>query len=151
MKRLIAWMMMITLLLSCHPAFAEAFSAMLEKADAFMAAEDYERAIASYQLAQRIDPEAVEGFLGEAKLRLMLEQYDLAMSAVDKALEIDPISPDGWRMKCRLDALRDDVAAFEADQLFASVCDADLSADALPIALMYANAGMHEKAAAYFS
>lgn len=151
MKRLIALLLMITLAFSCHSAFAEAFSEMLGKADVFMAAEEYEKAIACYQIAQRIDPDDAEGFLGEAKIRLMLEQYDMAMSLADKALEINPVAPDGWLIKCRIDVLRGDISAFEADHLFASVCDVDMSADSLSIALMYAGAGMHEKAAAYFS
>lgn len=151
MKRLIATLVLITLLTTCCTAFADAFSEMLTKADSYQSAGDNEKAIASYQLAQKINPESEDGYLGEARVRVILGEYDSAVSLVDKVLDINPVSVDAWRLKCRIDVLKNDIPSFEADNLFASVCDVDLSDEYLPIAIMYTNAGMYEKAVSYFS
>lgn len=150
MKRALSFMLSMILFMVWTPAIAEGYADMLAKGNAFLASGDYAEAIASYQLAQRLQPDNVLAFLGEANVRIMLEDYATAASVVDAALELDPISPDAWHLKCKIDALSNDIAAFEQDVIYANVCDADLT-DAYPlIASLYAASGIHEKAVLYF-
>lgn len=150
MKKALSLLLAIILFMVWMPATAEGYADMLAKGDAFLASGDYAEAIASYQLAQRLQPDNVYAFLGEANVHIMLADYTTAASVVDAALELDPVSPDAWHLKCRIDALSNDLAAFEQDAIYAKVCDADLT-DVYPlIASLYAAAGIHDKAALYF-
>ncbi len=152
LKRFIVTVLLLALLTTCCCiAFADAYSDMLTKAREYQSEGDNEKAIVSYQLVQKINPESEEGFHGEAQIRIILGEYDVAMSLVDKMLDINPVSVNAWSLKCRIDVLKNDITAFETDSLFAEVCDADFSDDYLLIALMYANVGMFEKAVSYFS
>lgn len=150
MKRALSFMLSMILFMVWTPAIAEGYADMLAKGDAFLASGDYAEAIASYHLAQRLQPDNVLAFLSEANVRIMLEDYATAASVVDAALELDPVSPDAWHLKCKIDALSNDIAAFEQDVIYANVCDADLT-DAYPlIASLYAASGIYEKAVLYF-
>lgn len=75
MKRALSFMLSMILFMVWTPAIAEGYADMLAKGDAFLASGDYAEAIASYQLAQRLQPDNVLAFLGEANVRIMLEDY----------------------------------------------------------------------------
>ena len=151
MKKMLALMLAVTLLMAWSPAMADGYSEMLAKAETYYASEDYTKAIASYQLAQKLQPDNVQAFLGEANVHIILKDYSAAASVISAALEINPVSSDAWRLKCKIDALLNDIPAFEQDAIFAEVCDADLSDICLMIASMYSSAGLYDKAASYFA
>jgi len=149
MRKMLALMLAITLLMVWVPAMADGYSDMLAKAETYYASEDYAKAIASYQLAQKLQPDHAEAFLGEASVHMTLEDYSSAASLIQAAMEIDPVSSDVWYLKCKLDVLLNDISAFEQDAVFAEVCDADLSDMNAMIASMYDSAGLSEKADSY--
>lgn len=150
MKRLVTMALVFVMLTVSTTAFADAFSDMVEKAEAYRLAGDYRKAIACYQLVQQINPESESGFLGEAEIQILQNDYASATSLIDMALEINPISQEAWQLKCKLDVLQGDIEAFESDCVFAAVCEADIASDYVSIAAMYVNAGMYEQAITYF-
>lgn len=151
MRKMFALMLAMVLLTAWSPAMADGYSDMLTKAETYYASEDYTKAIASYQLAQKLQPDNVQAFLGEANVHIVLEDYSSAASVINAALEINPVSSDAWYLKCKVDILLNDIPAFEQDAIFAEVCDADLSDICLMIASMYYSAGFYGKAASYFA
>lgn len=149
MKKTSALLLAVILLMAWAPAMADEYDGMLAKAEAYCASGDYAKAIAGYQLARRLQPERIEAFLGEANVHILLEDYSAAAAVADAALEVNPISPDAWHLRCRIDILRNDLAAFEQDVVFAQVCESDLS-DLYPAAAaLYSSAGLDDQAAVY--
>ena len=126
------------------------YTAMLAKASDFESADELDKAMASYQLAQKLQPDAEEAYLGEARLRIRQAEYDAAQIVVGRILEKNPVSSEAWRIKCELDIVEGNIPAFEADVLYAEVCGADLSDDYMSIGLMYYHANDFEKASEYF-
>lgn len=151
MKKMLALLLAVTILMVWAPAMADGYSDMLAKAETYYASEDYAKAIASYQLAQKLQSDNVAAFLGEANVHIILEDYSSAVTVINAALEINPVSSEAWHLKCKVDALLNDIPAFEQDAIFAEVCDADLSDICLTIASMYSSAGLYGKAASYFA
>lgn len=150
MKKIIAFLLSFTILCTCIPALADSYSDMLEKANSFLDSQDYSKAIASFQLAQKLQPQNELAFIGEANIHIMLKDYSAASDVISIALESNPVSPDAWKDKCLIDILTNDIAAFEQDIVFAEICEADLPSLYLPAALMYTTAGLYDKAASYF-
>lgn len=124
---------------------------MLEKAKAYMANGEYDKALASYELAQRAQPDSEEAYLGMATLYTHLGQYDDALAVINAALDIIPLSPGLWHAKCQVYILMEDVVAFEKSKVYAEVCGVDFTPDAVPIAMLYAGADLSEKAIEYFA
>jgi len=150
MKRFVATALVFALLLVSFTAYADAFSDMVQKAEAYRQAGDYKKAIACFQLVQKINPESETGYLGEAGIQILQNNYASATALVDSALEKNPISQEAWKLKCKLDVLQDDIEAFETDCVFAAVCEADIASEYVSIAAMYVNAGMYEQAVTYY-
>lgn len=150
MKRFVATALVFALLLVSFTAYADAFSDMVQKAEAYRQAGDYKKAIACFQLVQKINPESETGYLGEAGIQILQNDYASATALVDSALEKNPISQEAWKLKCKLDVLQDDIEAFETDCVFAAVCEADIASEYVSIAAMYVNAGMYEQAVTYY-
>lgn len=73
MKRLLSLLLMTAMLFSVLPASALTFDDLLQKADAYIQAEDYEKALACYQLAVNVEPDAKQGYLGAADLYLRMD------------------------------------------------------------------------------
>ena len=150
MKKVLSLLLVTVLCMAYASALADSYSDMLEKAATYVATEDYTKAIASYQLAQKLRPQDEIAFLGEANVHILLENYIAASTAISAAIDINPVSPEAWTEKCRVDALFADISTFEQDVVFAEVCEADLSEVYLPAASMYAAAGIYEKAVPLF-
>ena len=151
MGKTLALLLAAILLMVWTPAVADGYSTMLDKAERYFSSADYTKARASYQLAQKLQPDHVQAFLGEANVHIILEDYSSAASVIDTALEIDPVFPDTWYLKCKVDVLLSDITALEKDVVFAEVCDADLTDLYSQIASLYTSAGIYEKASLYFS
>lgn len=150
MKKIISLLLSVILLSVCIPVFADNYSDMMEKANSYLETNDYSKAIASYQLAQKLQPQNESAFLGEANIHIILGNYSTAYEIINTALESNPVSPNAWQTKCLIDTLTDNVSAFEQDIIFAEICEADLTSLYLPAALMYSSANLHETAASYF-
>lgn len=151
MRKKLSLFLAVILIMVWAPAIADGYSDMLAKAENYYASEDYTKAIASYQLAQKLQPDNVQAFLGEANAHITLGDYSSAASVISTALEINPVSPDAWYLKCKVDILLSDIPAFEQDAVFAEVCEADLTDMYSSIASLYVSAHMYEKAALYFN
>lgn len=145
----------ISVLLICFlfitPALADSYSELIEKAVTYTANGDTQKAIASYQLAQRVDPKKEEAFLKEAECHLNSENFSEATRCINSVLDLNPVSPDAWIMKCNIDIALDDLTSLEEDILFAEVCDADLSPIYPGIGMLYYARGQYKDAAHYFS
>ena len=150
MKRILSLLLSAILITVWIPTMAEGYSDMLIKAQNYCSSEDYTKAIACYQLAQKLQPDQVQAFLGEADVHIILKDYDSADSLISTALEIDPVSSDAWFMKCKIDGLRYDFLAFDQDAVFAEVCGVELADINLTAASMYYYAGDYSTAASYF-
>ncbi|MCR4620866.1 MAG: hypothetical protein K5663_02165 [Clostridiales bacterium] len=150
MKRIIAVMLVLSMLAWICPALADGYEDTLSKGAAYERAGDYKRARACYMLAQRVDPKRAEAFICEAQLLIVLEEYPEALKLARQALDADPLSWEAWYVACELDVRTSDMAAFESDSLFAEVCGADLSDLFLPAALLYFKKGLYAKACEYF-
>ena len=72
MKRMMALLMCLLLLAGMTPAFALTYDELLQKAAAYEATGDYEKAFATYQLAVRVDANAPQAHVAEGLLRLKL-------------------------------------------------------------------------------
>ncbi len=147
LRKMVSILLALVLLAACLPAVAEGYSDMLAKAEEYLAAGDLAKALASYQLAQRLQPEEETARLGEANVRILQGDLSVAIPLIDAVLEQNPISPDAWGLKCRADVLSGDISAFETDVVFAEVCGAELTDAYLAAASLYADVGMPEKAA----
>lgn len=150
MKRVVALLLSVMIFAACIPALADSYSDMMEKAEAYLGSGDYTKAIAGYQLAQKLEPQNESAFLGEANIHILLEDYSAAAGVIRTALEFNPVSPDVWRLKCLIDVRVCDPSALEQDLIYAEVCEADLSDVYLPAASMYLNAGSYEEAVSCF-
>lgn len=144
-------MLTLILIVGVVPALAAGYEDMLQKANDYIAAEEYEKAHASYQLAQRVDAENETAYLGEEGLYLLQGDTDSALALVDIALEKQPLSANGWLLKCQIDLAKEDVSECEADSILAEVCGVSFEQDFIPIAVMFAKTGNAFKAIAYFS
>lgn len=151
MIRKTALFLALLLLLTSFPAFASGNREMLEKASDYAASGDYEKAIASYQLAQRLEPDDPDACLGEASVHLLLGDFESAAALIGTALEIDPVSEDAWYLKCLTDVLSGDMEAFEEDSVFASVCGVEIASDPASLGALCAEAGFFGKASEYFA
>lgn len=147
MRKALSVLLALVMLTACLPAMAEGYSDMLAKGNEFLAAGDLAKALASYQLAQRIQPEEEAAYLGEANVRILQENLSAAAAIIDAIFARNPASPGAWGLKCRIDVLQGDISAFEADAVFAEVCGADLTEAYLAAAELYAAVGMKDKAA----
>jgi tetratricopeptide (TPR) repeat protein len=148
-KRMVSAFIALMLLFTA-PTLAQQTD-MLEKAKAYMANGEYDKALASYELAQRAQPDSEEAYLGMAMLYTHLKKYDEALAVLDVALDIIPLSPGLWHAKCQVYILMEDVAAFEKSKVYAEVCGVDFTPDAVPIAMLYAGADLAKKAIEYFA
>ena len=151
MKKLICLALSLLILMSVFTAYALSYDELLQKADEYTAAGDYEKAFACYDLAVKSDPTNATAYIKAAMLHLERGEVSAASESIEKALFIDATSPDAWLVKCRLDVAIEDVAAFDTDALYAEICGADLSGYAADIGEMYAKAGNAEKAVESFS
>ena len=151
MKKLICLALSLLILMSVFTAYALSYDELLQKADEYTAAGDYEKAFACYDLAVKSDPTNATAYIKAAMLHLERGEVSAASEGIEKALSIDATSSDAWVVKCRLDVAIEDVAAFETDALYTEICGADLSGYAADIGEMYAKAGNAEKAVESFS
>lgn len=101
MKKMLALLLAVTILMVWAPAMADGYSDMLAKAETYYASEDYAKAIASYQLARKLQSDNVAAFLGEANVHIILEDYSSAVTVINAALEINPVSSEAWHLKCK--------------------------------------------------
>ncbi len=146
MKRILPLLVIIAVLMSTVSVFADDYDSMMSKAQSYIEAGDTERALASYQLAERAQPERPDAYLGEADLLLELENNAQALEIVNTVLEKDPLLPEAWVLKCRIDIAGGDAEALESDLLYAEVCGAELH-DLYPeIARFYFDTGDDSKA-----
>ncbi len=126
------------------------YESLLKKAGDYEAGGSPEQALASYDLAIRLDPGKPDAYIGKSRVYIAQEQYQEALSVMEKLLDEHPTLPEGWALKCGLDARMGDVQAFEEDIVFAEVCEADVDLYAAEIGVMYSSVSEYEKAVAYF-
>ena len=150
MKRCLVWMLLVVMLLGSAAAYADSYTDMLARAIEFTNMGELEKAIASYQLAQKMQPDVMDAYLGEAELRIRREEYDAARQVLDDAIAHDPYSKRVWKLKCQADVAQGNVEAFESDLGEALINGADFSDDYMSIGLMYYKANDFEKASSYF-
>ena len=73
MKCLVSIFLVLFILLSAFPAFADSSFDMVEKGDSYVLVQDYDHAIACYRLAQMLDPANANAYINEAKIYLALD------------------------------------------------------------------------------
>ncbi|MBQ8137171.1 MAG: tetratricopeptide repeat protein [Clostridia bacterium] len=149
LKKWLPILLALVLIASTGFARADSFSDMLEKAEAYLASGDADRALTCCQLAKMLQPDNTEVSPLEAEAHLLKGDPDAAETIISTLLADDPMSAEAWLLQCRADMLRLDTDAFEEHVLFAEVCGADLSAIAASAAVMYEQTGDPEKAQAY--
>ena len=151
MKKLLCLSLCLLMLMSVFTAYALSYDELLQKADEYAIAGDYEKAYACYDLAIKSDPTNAIAYIKAGVLHLDRGEISEAGECIEKALAIDATSPDAWLVKCRIDVVVEDVTTFESDALYAEICGADISIYAAEIGEMYAKSGYAEKAIGYFS
>lgn len=151
MKKLLSLLLCLVLLCAALPASALTYEELLQKAEEYIAAEEYGKAAACYDMAIKNDPGKPEAFIAEGNLYLLTGQYAEALAGAESALALDSTLPEGWLLRCRLDIARGDTAAFEEDALYAEICGTDLTPYTADIAEMYAAAGQNDTALTYFT
>ena len=150
MKKLVAVLLCSLLMLSTIPAMADEYSDMLDKANTYIESGDNDKALACFQLAEKVQPDNEMAYLCESRLHIQMENYEQAESAVSIALDKNYISADAWTVKCQVDIGMKRIDAFDEDAVFAEVCGADISSLYVDIAMLYADNGRYEDAVSYF-
>ena len=151
LRKCLSLLLSAALSLCLCTAFADSYEDMGAKAALYTEAEDYVRALACCQLAEKLRPDLEDAYLAEARIYLLTGEYASASAAIAMALERNPVSPSAWEAKCGIDALLCDVSALESDLIFAEVCGANLLSAYPAIASVYFSAGNYEKAAEFYA
>ena len=151
MRRVLSALLCLTLLCATAPAYALTYEELLQKATEYAAAGEYDKSYACCDLAIKTDSSKTEAYTVAGFLYLENGNTEQALVNAQAALAINSTLPDGWLLKCRIDMVIGDVAAFDSDELYAEICGTDLTPYASAIGEMYANAGAYESATKYFS
>lgn len=151
MKKALAFLICVYILGTIIPAYALTYDELLQKADGYIASEDYDKALACYDLAIKTYPKNITAYTKAAVLKLDHDEYSEAAKYAENALAIDSTSPEAWLVKCRIDIATGDTESFDSDALYAEICGASLTEYSAEIGEMYAKTGDNEKALEYFS
>ncbi|HLN08783.1 MAG TPA: caspase family protein, partial [Xanthobacteraceae bacterium] len=114
-------------LLAASPAGAEPATALMGRANGYLAKRDYDRAIADYDMAISRDPGLVAAYGGRARARIAKGDLDAALADYDQALRLNPRATqfyvdrgNAWRRKGRIDrGIADFSEAIRLDPAFA--------------------------------
>lgn len=150
MKRVFALFLSVLFLLA-PAALADGYDDILIKGDAYLQQNEYEKALACCKLAQMENPDSAEAYLLEAETHLAAGDVSAASFAANDALDVEPLLPEVWELRCRIDLLCEDAAAFDENRIYAEVCGVDLSDCNAEIAAMYADEGYLQRAVEYFA
>ena len=93
LRKCLSLLLSAALSLCLCTAFADSYEDMGAKAALYTEAEDYVRALACCQLAERLRPDFEDAYLLEARISFLLEEYASASAAADAALAKNPVSP----------------------------------------------------------
>lgn len=152
MKRKTIILMVVMLVFSSvSVAYALSYDELLQKAEEYVGAEDYEKALACYDMAIKLDPNKPDAFIAEGNLHLNRGEYPEAYACAESALALDSTLANGWLLRCLIDIANGDAEAFDSDAVYADICGADLSPYAAEIGSVYASAGIYDKALGYFT
>ena len=151
MKKWFCFVLSLLMLLSVVPAFAQTYDELLQKAADYVSSEEYNKALACYDLAIKSEPDNATAYIKAGLLHLDRGNLTAAGESIEKALAADVTSPEAWLAKCRIDLAAEDTAALDADALYAEVCGADLTEYAADFGTLYAKAGNPETAVSYFA
>ena len=151
-------MMAVLLAVSMMPmsVYANDYSGMLDKGSAYADAEEYDKAFAAYDLAEKVADGRTDALAASARLAIDLGDARKALEKVEKILEQEPFSVEGWMLKVEADLLglangAADIDELTSDLLYADVCGCDLHDLAGAIAMQLAMAGRSEEAIGYFA
>lgn len=128
MKRLVAWLLILVLALPL-PVMADSYDDMLQKAQQYIVTGDFDKALACFDLAVRLDADRAQAYCDAAQMYYSHGEYGAALSLVEMALEKEPLHAASWELKCLIDLARDDAKSFGEDVLFAEVCGVFFLAD----------------------
>lgn len=102
MKKFVALMITIALLCSYMTAIAEDYQTIIEKADNYLQNYDYNNALNYYKLAQTLNPNEEDGFIGEAQVYITTNNYSEAFVVLGKLLSIKPYSENALLLQNQL-------------------------------------------------
>lgn len=150
-RKLLSLLLSFLILTTTVVAYALSYDELLEKAEEYANAGDYDKAFACYDLAIKEEPGYTAAYLRAGLLHLVNGEIPEARRCIDFALDLDSTSTDAWLIKCLIDIANEDVSALDSDVLYAEICGADLSECAALIGELYAKSGYEDKAIQYFS
>ena len=115
-------------LLAASQAGAEPATALMGRANGYLAKRDYDRAVADYDMAIARDAGLVAAYGGRARARIAKGDLDAALADYDQALRLNPRAVllyvdrgNAWRRKGDIDrAIADFSEAVRLDPAFAS-------------------------------
>lgn len=152
MKRAVIILLTMMLLFSSVTiAHALSYDELLQKAEEYVVSEDYEKALACYDMAIKLDQDKPDAFIAKGKFHLNRGEYPEAYACAESALALDSTLADGWLLRCLIDIASGDTEAFDSDAIYAGICGAELSPYAGEIGSIYVSAGIYDKALEYFS
>ena len=143
MKRILALILALSLL--CVPALGDETDSMLEKAEAFVEAGDFESAGICLDIAQKLSPDDPAVPRGFARLYAAEANYESALKFIEEALALSPADGSLYLEKARLLYITNNLNEAELVLRYAEICSAlpddELLLDA---AQAYLRAGQYE-------
>lgn len=144
MKRILALILALSLL--CVPALGDETDSMLEKAEAFVEAGDFESAGICLDIAQKLSPDDPAVLRGFARLYAAEANYESALKFIEEALELAPADGSLYLEKARLLYITDNLSDVEQVLRYAEICSAQPDEELLlEAAQAYFRAGQYEK------
>lgn len=145
MKRILALLLALSLL--CLPALGDELNSMFDKADAFLAAGDFDSAAICLDIAQKLSPDDPAVLHAFARLHHAAGDTDLALKDIEAALALAPADGTLYLEKARLLYAANCLNDAEQALRYAKVCSAEPNDELLSEAAQaYIRAGQYEKA-----
>lgn len=137
MKYYSSLLLALSMMIFSVTAYAMSYNDLITLANGFITEQQYEKALACYDLAISAYPDQEEPYLASAMLNLSLEHYDESQAMLDKLLAFSPLSSDGRRLQLRLDYYLSRIDTIEKDLLYAEILGADLSEEYPNLGYLY--------------
>ncbi len=150
-KPLLSLLLIITLLFGMNKVYADSYADLLAKADYYLENEEYSKALACCDIAQKVEPHNIEAYNRAFFICQRTGDRESELDVIDSALEVFPTSSDLWSRRCEIDCNNMDIASYEKDAIYAEICGADLAYLSLPAAKMYMQNNDLQKAYIMFS
>lgn len=145
MKRILALLLVLSLL--CLPALGDELNGMFDKADAYLAAGDFDSAAICLDIAQKLSPDDPAVLHAFARLHYAAGDTDLALEDIEAALALAPADGTLYLEKACLLYAANCLNDAEQALRYAKVCSVEPDDELLSEAAQaYIRAGQYEKA-----